>query len=417
MRVMLFFCYLLYVGQLTGQSHSTDYVKGLEAYEAGNYKEYLARMERAYQKNPEHDLIIFEHMKALTLNNRLAEARLQLSYLIERRSITVHRLYGEKVFEEVLNASLAARIRRMERPVLNSDTVHVITERDLILEGIAIDQNTGRKFVGSTYKEKIVAVALDGQFSDFSHREDSLWSILGMEVDEERGVLWAATAYSPGKTVSQNSGCSRLLKIDIGTGRLIKDYRVCNELLNDLTVTKRGDVFVTGTLGTILYRLDNKRNQLKPFLDFKRHGYRYLNGITLNHERDELYVAHETGVLVVDLPSGGFTELQKPADTSLMGIDGMSYYHNSLICHQRMLGSITRYLLSYDGKSVTGEEIIDANHPAFDGPTTGELGGDGYYYYLANTQIRSAYDTNGVIKPYKNLQDKIILRWKLPELH
>lgn len=417
MRHVIIYFLLTSTGQTMAQQHSPDYVNALLAHEAGDASEYLSAITMALEKNPEHDLIIFEYMQALMLNGRISEARIQLPHLIGRRSITVHGLYKKKVFDAILTPGLAEKIKTLELPVIHSDTIHVLTERDLILEGIAIDQNNGRKFVGSTYKEKVVVIGPNGDYSDFSHAEDSLWSMLGMEVDEKRGVLWGATAWSPLKPQSVNSGCSRLLKMNLSTGRLIKDYRVCDELLNDLTIAANGDVFVTGTIGAKLYQLDASTDEFRQLSDFGKQGYRYLNGIAINHKNRSLYVAHETGILVVNLSSGEFTELQKPADTSLMGIDGMSYYGNSLICHQRMLGSITRYLLSEDGKSISGEEVIDANHPAFDSPTTGELGGDGYYYYLANTQIRSAYDTNGVIKPYKDLQDKIILRWKLPESH
>lgn len=412
-----FIFFLLIIGlELMAQQHSPDYIKGLTAFEAGNTEQYLTLMEKAAQENPEHDLITFEYMKALTLNQWYEQARNQLSRLIDRRSITVHKLNQNNTFEAVLNTDLIARIRGMETPVVNSDTANIITERDLILEGIAVDVQTGRKFIGSTHKEKVVAVMADGKFSDFSHSGDSLWSFLGMEVDEEREVLWAATAYSPYREASENSGCSKLVKLNLHTGKLIQSYKVCDELLNDLTVTPGGDVFVTGTLKAKLYKLDREQNELRPFLDLAPRGYRYLNGIALNGEASELYVAHETGVLLVDLASYEITELQKPRHISLMSIDGMSYYNRSLICHQRMLRSVTRYVLSDDGKTVLKEEIIDANHPAFDSPTTGELGGDGYYYYLANSQITSAY-TNGKLKAYNNLQDKIILRWKLPETH
>ncbi|MCE7992127.1 MAG: hypothetical protein HEP71_09105 [Roseivirga sp.] len=416
MRYIILFCLLVSAGQLSAQQHSSAYLKGVKAYEAGDYSEYLSAMTLALEKNPEHDLIIFEHMKALVLNDRITEALIQLSYLIDRRSITVHGLYENKLFEAVLNVGLIARIRDMERPIVNSDTVNIITERDLILEGIAVDSLTGRKFIGSTHKEKVVAVMVNGHFSDFSHSGDSLWSFLGMEVDEERGVLWAATAYSPYRESSQNSGCSKLVRLNLHTGRLIQSYKVCNELLNDITVAGNGDVFATGTIGAKLYQFDVSTDEFRALSDFSKEGYRFLNGIAINNETGRLYVAHETGVLIRDLSSGEFIELQKPSHISLMGIDGMTHYRNSLICHQRMLGSITRYLLSPNGDKVIGEEIIDAHHPAFDSPTTGELGGDGYYYYLANSQITSAY-TNGKLKAYHNLQDKIILRWKLPESH
>ncbi len=417
MSVKILCFLLLSTAPIMAQHHSPHYVGGLEAYENNNPEKYLHLMKQARQDNPEHDLIIFEYMRALMLNGELTEARNQLSHLIERRSMVVHGLYNKKEWRPILTSKLEARLREMEVPRINSDTACVIDERDLILEGIAIDHNTGRKFIGSTYKEKIVAITPEGRYSDFSHPEDSLWSVLGMEVDEERGLLWAATAYSPQRKASGYSGCSRLARIDLETGRLIEVYQACEELLNDLTVLDDGSVFVTGSIGAKLYSFDASGNQFRLFLDLGQSGFRYLNGTSAKPGTHQLYVAHETGVLVIDGRSGEFFRLEKPSHISLIGIDGLSYYNNSLICHQKMLNSVTRYMLSEDGKSIIGEEIVDANHPAFDSPTTGELGGDGYYYYLANSQIRSAFDGNGKIRPYKELKDKIILKWKLPESH
>lgn len=417
MRVKILCFFLFGTASLMAQEHSPDYIRGLEAYEHARMEEYLIHIRQAYLNNREHDLIIFELMKALTVNGRIEEARNQLAHLIDRRSIIVHGLYGNKELRPLLTPDFEGRIREMESPRLNSDTAYVISERDLILEGIAIDHKSGRKFIGSTYKEKVVVITPQGQYRDFSHPEDSLWSVLGMEVDEARGLLWAAMAYSPHRRTSEHSGCSRLAKMDLHTGRLIETYQVCEELLNDLTVLTDGSVFVTGTMGAKLYRFDTSNNEFEPFLDLGKSGFRYLNGISTNPGTHQLYVAHETGVLIVDVQSREFSRLEKPSHMSLIGVDGLSYYQKSLICHQKMLNSVTRYILSEDGKSIIGEEIVDANHPAFDSPTTGELGLDGYYYYLANSQIRSAFDEHGKIRPTKELKDKIILRWKLPESH
>jgi|GEM_PF-3800984 len=70
----------------------------------------------------------------------------------------------------------------------------LINEKDLIPEGIAVDKRTNIIYLSSTYKRKIIQINPDGKVSDFiPQEEDNLWSVLGMEVDETNGILWANT--------------------------------------------------------------------------------------------------------------------------------------------------------------------------------------------------------------------------------
>ena len=367
------------------QSHSKAYDQGVLAFENGDLVRYQELMKASFRCNPEHDLIAFEYMRALTLNQRFKMAQRVLKRLIDKRSVTVYRLYEKVDFDPIITEKLRDQITSIEGIQINSDTANVIDEKDLILEGIAIDERTGRKFIGSIYKEKIAVIETSGEYRDFSHPGDSLWGMLGMEVDESTNSLWAVTAYLPSKKTSKNSGCSRLLQLDLSNGRVLRSYKVCNDLLNDLTIASNGDVYVTATLSARVFKLDRKMETFEPVYDFASKGYRYLNGISVNHQTGQIYVSHETGVLIINAASKAVRELKKSQKISLIGIDGLAYYKNSLIAHQRILNSVTRYLLNKSGTRIVGTEIVDANHPAFDSPTTGELGGDGYYYYIANS--------------------------------
>ena len=72
----------------------------------------------------------------------------------------------------------------------------ILQETDLIPEGTAVDTTTGIVYIGSTYKRKIIQIDREGQVSDFiAQEQDGVWSILGMDIDEKNGILWANTAH------------------------------------------------------------------------------------------------------------------------------------------------------------------------------------------------------------------------------
>lgn len=392
------------------QGHSESYRKGMEAFEKDDFPKYEYWMAKAYASNPEHDVIAFEFIKALWLNQKSEKARKLASRLIKRRSVMSHQLLTAE-FKGLIDESMRQRLDVMRKPIVQSDTAHVLVERDLVPEGIAIDKRTGVKYVGSIEKQKIIRITPDGEVSDFSHAGDSLWCVLGLEVDEKQDVLWAASAFMPDQK-TKDSGCSRLSKIDLKTGSELATYRICEDMLNDVTVSGN-EVYATGTLTATVYRYDGLKNKLEPWLDLGAHGYRYMNGITIDKVNNKLYVSHETGLIMADLKTAAWQEIIKPDHVSLLGIDGLAHHNGVLICHQKMLNSISYYRLNKTGDAIVDFGVIDANHPAFDSPTTGELGGDGYYYYLANTQIKSAYAAPYKVRPYLELKDKLIFKWKI----
>lgn len=96
----------------------------------------------------------------------------------------------------------------------------------------------------------------------------------------------------------------------------------------------------------------------------------------------------------------------------------MTFYKNTLICQQSSypFKNVMQYTLDPTNYKVTDYKILEANNPLFDSATTGEIRGE-YYYYIANSQVRSAliWGKNGPekIKPFDELKDVVILKVKL----
>ena len=77
----------------------------------------------------------------------------------------------------------------------NKITDYIISERDIIPEGVAFDAATQTIFVSSTYKRKIVSIDKDGKVSDFiTESQDDIKSVIGMEVDSKTKSLWVVSS-------------------------------------------------------------------------------------------------------------------------------------------------------------------------------------------------------------------------------
>ncbi len=284
-----------------------------------------------------------------------------------------------------------------------------IQEPDLIPEGIAHDQNTGITYVSSTYKQKIVGVKPDGVVFDFkTEQEDGLWSTVGMEVDAERNELWVIS--SNAHTVlpmkypdSVTLWSSRLFRYSLSTGKLIEKYDPeinGDYCFNDLCVTNSGTVYITESVQNRVYYLNPNKKSFEP-LAIPDSTIIFPNGITHSDDDQLLYIAHRNGILCYSIANNTHMNLQ--ADELQLGrMDGLAYYKNTLVCNQPGLKRILQLALNDKSDMVLNQRILEANHPEFDQPTTGEIAGD-TFIYLGNAQMQSGF-VNGAIRPFDSLK-------------
>jgi|GEM_PF-634082 len=314
-------------------------------------------------------------------------------------------------------SKIQKRIDDMQKPINTSRVAFTIPQKDLIPEGIAYDAVDDCFYLGSVWKCKIVKVDKQGHAADFTDKkQDGLRVVLGMEVDAQRRVLWAASAVSRQHPDidPDELGWSGLFKYDLKTGKLIKKYTLhetgIRHLFNDVTVTSQGDVFVTDTYFGAVYVVFHDRDTLELFL--KSDAFLYPNGITVGANDHTLYMAASgDGVYRIDIPTRKYRLLSQPDDLSLNGIDGMYFYKGSLVCVQNGLNRISRFFLNRKGDTVERMELIETRNRYFIIPTTGAVAGD-VFYYIANSQLRS-FNQDGSIFPYEKLKDVVILRTDL----
>jgi sugar lactone lactonase YvrE len=293
---------------------------------------------------------------------------------------------------------------------------YIITERNLVPEGTAYDNRTGTLYISSTFKRKIIQISKEGTITDFiPQKYEGIESVAGMEVDEERGILWANTGQANVVLPLMDPDSSRewktsLWAFDIDQRKLLRKYELNTDtaFLNDLTVLPNGDVYITETVNNKIYRVTSSVDSLALFL--APQGFTFLNGISYARDHHSLYVSCTEGIIKIDLSNTQYVLLPTADSIDAGSIDGLTYYKNKLIGHQSSRVSI--FHLNPSGGMITKTKILDSG-VEFDATTTGEIG-VGYYYFIVNSQIQSAIDhEHHTIKPQEQLKDIIIRRVKL----
>ena len=292
----------------------------------------------------------------------------------------------------------------------------IIVEKDLIPEGLAVDEHSGNIYVGSTYKRKIVQISPEGIVTDFIPGEmEGLWSVVGMEVDEEKGLLWANTGHANEVLPLihpdlQRDWMTNISCFDIRQKKLVKKYELNTgkAFLNDLTVLPDGDVYATETVNNKIYKIDHLQDEIELFLNLSE--FNFLNGITFSDHFHSLFVSAVEGIIKIDIETGAYKLLPVMDSINVKGIDGLAIYDRILIGHQST--RVSRFYLDEAAENIVKVEVLDTGDE-FDSSTTGEIS-DGNYFFIVNSQIRSGLDFNNrTIKPMDSLENVIIRKMKL----
>ncbi|MBZ5592522.1 MAG: hypothetical protein LAP39_09825 [Acidobacteriia bacterium] len=286
-------------------------------------------------------------------------------------------------------AAVLKRIEENKKPATHSTPAFTLAERDLIPEDIAWDPKTRRFFVSSVRKAKIVT----GDGKEFAK---SPWSVLALRVDPERRVLWASTGWVPHCEHCDKADKDRtaLLAFDADTGALKQRIESpVKGLLGDMTISRRGDIYVSEGIYGAVFRLPVGSKALER-LDVPGE-FPSPQTPALSEDEKTLYVPdYLRGIAAIDLASRTARWLMPADDIALSGIDGLYVYRDSFLAVQNgtMPPRVMRFSLD-----LRKQEVLEANTPGLGEPTHGTIAGDSFYL-IANTGW-SDYDDHGVKKP------------------
>jgi sugar lactone lactonase YvrE len=288
-----------------------------------------------------------------------------------------------------------------------------LAEKDLVPEGITHDVQTGRFFLGSIRKEKVVAVDGEGRASDFIlSGRDGLMEGLGLKVDPSRRRLWVLS----NKDIDdRHLSAVHVFNVDSGTllRKFVLDDKV-PRLFNDLVLTREGGAYVTDTNARRIYFVPGDLGRLELFLESKE-LLEEANGIVSSPDGALLYVAASKHIALVEVSSKAIRPIDHPAGADDSGIDGLCYHRGDLVAVVNGVKTeadihIARFALGPDGRRILGKTVIDKGNPLFNIPTTAVIVGDDLYC-LADTCL-GVFLRNQMDDPAK-LSEPTVLRYRL----
>jgi len=297
----------------------------------------------------------------------------------------------------------------------------VVTEKDLVPEGIAWDPVERVFYLSSRWKRKIVRVTPGARGAPAGIRDfvpegaDALDAIVGLRVDAKRRRLWAASAAEPEMKgfAAADDGRSALYEYDLVSKTLVRTIRLSREtphFLNDLALDADGNVYVTDTASTEILVLRAGAAELETLVP--KDTFVAPGGIVASEDGKHLWVADVArGTFHVDTATGRVVPLDQAAGLFPVGLSGLVLHEGTLIGIQGAVsvGRVVRWRLGADGTSLGEGEVLECGHPFFHLPTRGVVVG-GALYLVANGQADAVKD--GSLST-DTLRDIVILRLPL----
>lgn len=324
-----------------------------------------------------------------------------------------------KVTADAAFRAAAARLNSAVPRISHSATFFTIPQRELGTEGIAWDPVDDVYYLSSIRERKVIAVSgitADGHASvrDFvPTAQHGLLGVLGLKVDRDRRLLWAASEADPDMhgLEAANRSHSVVAAFDLRSGALVRKIEWGDAthpaLANDLALLDDGTVYVTDSEGGGVMRIQPGRDTAEPLLPGST--FRYPNGIAIAPDQRHLFVADADAVTVVDLHDLSRRPLALPSKRhTLAGIDGMSFDRGALVAIQNDSGlpRLLRVTLDASLAHATAIEVLESGNPLFDIPTTGTIAGR-YWVYMANSAVAETSVTGGARR------DLVVLRLPL----
>ncbi len=400
---------------------SREFVKAaLKLYQEKNYPAYLENMEKANKLRPNHPELTYNYAGALALTGKKELALKELNKFADF-GVIANPLADEDFtsikdsteFQEVIK-----KIEKNSLPIGEIETVASLSEKDLITEGLAYDSQEEKFYAGSVRKRKITTIDKNGKVSDFTtSQQDGLWGVFGMQIDPKRRVLWVATSSLPeiADFRKEEDAQAAIFQYDLKTKKLLKKFSLSDNkkhIFGDLTLNSKGDVFITDSISPNIYHISATGHIIEtlvsgPFVS--------LQGISLSEDGNHLFVSdYSQGIFEVDLKNKNkVTKLESPANATLLGIDGIYFYQNSLIAVQNGINPrrVIKLSLSSSFDKIEKFTTLAANKNIMPDPTLATIVNN-HFYFFANAQWNN-FDRSGNILPLEKFVEPTLVKIKL----
>ncbi|HVZ63319.1 MAG TPA: hypothetical protein VG936_01935 [Lacunisphaera sp.] len=199
---------------------------------------------------------------------------------------------------------------------------------DGIIEGVALQPETGTAFFSDVRNRCIWTRSGDGPLHRFSSESDGLLGVFALKIDATGRTLWASSAALPEMKgyAAADRGRALLAAYDLPTHTLRRTYALPNDgrahVPGDFLLAPDGTIYATDSLAPVIWRLAPGADRIEAWLE--QAEFKSLQGIALSADDRSLYVAdYPKGIWRIDLATRTTTLLAAPAGFSLRGVDGL----------------------------------------------------------------------------------------------
>ncbi len=289
----------------------------------------------------------------------------------------------------------AARFAQMAPPIGSAKQWAEPSCTGLLPEGTAWDAKRQELLISSGRKRTVFAISASGICRQIVPPADGgLLAVLGMTIDADTDSLWVASTAAPFMTPTPAAvpGSALLARIDLTKGRVIESFPLSGGgLLNDLSLTPDGSVYVTDSQAGRVYRLAKGAKNLVAILPAE--SLEGPNGI-IAIDGGDLLVADFHGLSRIRNPSSPkpiVARLEAPGGLYLGGIDGLARRGEQMIGIQNLVGRSRVWSLQIAPKEdrVTQATVLLRGHRDLLNPTTGAIV-DRQFLFVADTKLEQA---------------------------
>jgi hypothetical protein len=257
--------------------------------------------------------------------------------------------------------------------------------------GLAYDGASGRFVLGSQRERKLVVIEERSPHAVDLVRSDSagFYDITALDIDPRRGDLWVAS-FDRADAGDGRKAATALHKLQLISGRPLATLPLSDQLeparFGDVAVTGEGVVFLLDTIGRRIFRA---QPQARTFAVVATLDLEQPTSIAPVDDHS-IYVAHASGIALVDASNGMATPLRPRANVTLTGLERIRWARRSLVGIQQTAdGSRRAVLVRVSGLEATAEEVVESDLQMSD-PTAATVSGDEFFFLTRQPQSGSA---------------------------
>ena len=297
----------------------------------------------------------------------------------------------------------------------------VIALPGFFAEGLAWDPARGELLLGGIVDQSIAAVSI-GQGTPGSEPRrfaapDPAWSVFGVDIDAERGLVWAACAAVPqGRTLPAELGRAGLFAFTLGGApvkAILTEPDAATHLFGDLEIASDGTVFVTDTTGGGVFAVAPDARALRVVVS--PGSYRSIQGLALFDAATLVVADYSAGLVRLGLDASGVAAsavvIERPTAVDLRGIDGIALRGRELAAVQNGASppQVLRLTLSEDARKVVEAEVLVVPDPKDGEPTLATFVGDELWVTQTDRWDR-VFDPKGRPRADVEIAAPVILR-------